>query len=48
MSFHDSNNILMNNQNGFRPKYSTHLVEIYDKISTAMENNEFAIGVFID
>ena len=42
--------ILCNNQYGFRKGYSTALAlfELHDKISAAVDNKEFAIGLFMD
>jgi len=42
--------ILTPSQFGFRPNYSTSmaLTSLYDKISKAIDDNKFAIGVFID
>ena len=50
ISFLESKRILIDQQYGFRHKNSTHmaLIEIYDKISAAIDNREFAIGIFID
>lgn len=43
-------NILYDNQYGFRRNHSTSLalVDLYDKISLALDRKEFAAGVFID
>ena len=37
-------------QHGFQPGHSTSmsLLDIQDKISKSMDNNEFAIGIFLD
>jgi hypothetical protein len=50
MSFLEINNVLIKNQYGFRQNYSTYmaLMEMYDKISFAIDNGKFAIGIFID
>ncbi len=50
LSYLYSNNILCNNQFGFRKNHSSYmaLIELYDKISLAIDNKEFAIGIFID
>ena len=42
--------ILFKNQYGFRKHHSTShaLIHLYDKLSTAIDNNELTIGVFID
>ena len=44
------NDILFKNQYGFRKKHSTSfaLIDLYDKISTAIENKETAVGIFLD
>ena len=49
-SYLKSKNILKNNQFGFRQKHSTYMavLDLYDKISKAIDNNDFAVGVFID
>ena len=43
-------NILCSNQYGFRKNNSTALALIYlhDKISTAYDRGEFAVGIFLD
>ena len=43
-------NILFNNQYGFRKNHSTALalIHLYDKLSSAIDNRKFTIGVFID
>ena len=43
-------NILCSNQFGFRKNYSTALVliDLDDKISTAFDQGEFSVGVFLD
>jgi hypothetical protein len=50
MSFLQLQNILINNQYGFRPKHSTYmaLLDMYDKISNAIDRHEFSVGIFID
>ena len=50
MFFFDSCNILIKNQYGFRKNHSTYMaiMAMYDKISTAIDKGEFAVGVFID
>ena len=42
--------ILHNSQYGFRKNYATSmpLLEMYDKISLAIDNNEYAVGIFLD
>lgn len=44
------NNILYAHQYGFRKKYSTYmaLLQLVDKITTSLENNEYTIGIFLD
>ena len=46
----DSKNILSKNQYGFRKHHSTYmsLIDMYDRISGAVDKNEFSIGIFID
>ena len=43
-------NILSNNQYGFRKNHSTSLalIDFYDKVSSAFDRGEFAVGVFLD
>ena len=43
-------NLLFDNQYGFRKSHSTSLalIHLYDKLSCAIDNNEFTMGVFID
>ena len=42
--------ILSKNQYGFRQNISTSmaLIDLVDKISTSIENNEYTIGIFLD
>src|SRR6218665_3394362 len=42
--------ILYPDQHGFQPHHSTamSLLNTYDKISLAFDNNEYALGVFLD
>jgi hypothetical protein len=49
-AFLNRNHILIDNQYGFRQKHSTYMaiMDMYDKISNAIENGEFALGIFID
>ena len=44
------NNILTNNQFGFRCKHDTSMavIEMVDKIRIAIDNSEYSSGVFID
>jgi hypothetical protein len=46
----DSRNILCNSQYGFRKNHSTFmsLIDMYDRISLAVDKSEFSIGIFID
>ena len=46
----EHNGILHNNQYGFRKKHSTYmsLINLYDKISAAVDRKEFSVGIFID
>ena len=50
MSFFESKNILIDNQFGFRKKRSTYmaLLEMYENVSSAIDNQEFSVGIFID
>ena len=50
MTFFESNSILIKNQYGFRQNHSTYmaLMEMYDRISAAIDDGKFAIGIFID
>jgi len=49
-SFIDKNNIFSNSQFGFRKNHSAYmsLMKLYDKITQAIDNNEYCIGIFID
>ena len=44
------NNVLNENQFGFRSNHSSYmaLLDLYDKVSKAVDKNEFVIGIFID
>ena len=44
------NDILCENQYGFRKDHCTSLalIDLYDKISNAFRQGEFAIGIFLD
>lgn len=46
----NDNDILYKHQYGFRKKHSTYmaLLHLIDKISTALDKNMFAIGIFLD
>ncbi len=49
-SYITSKNILTSSQYGFRQKHSTYmaLLDMYNKLSSAIDNRDFAIGIFID
>jgi len=49
-SFIRQQNILYPFQHGFQPGHSTSmsLIDIHDKITRAMDNNEYSIGIFLD
>src|ERR1043165_8156647 len=49
-SFISQSKILYPLQHGFQPGHSTYmsLLDIQDKISQAMDNNEYSIGIFLD
>ena len=49
-NFLNKNNFLFDNQYGFRKDHSTALalIHLYDKLSSAIDNKKFTIGVFID
>ena len=46
----NKHNILTSRQYGFRSKHSTNhaIIELVDKITKAIENNEFTVGIFLD
>ena len=46
-NFVNSQDILTPSQYGFKPKHCTYMA-MYDNISAALDNNKFAIGIFID
>ena len=50
LKFLNKNNILSDNQYGFRKHHSTSyaLTCLYDKISSAIDNKEYTVGIFID
>ena len=50
LSFLDSSNLIAKCQYGFRKNYSSYmaLLDVYDKISSALDAGELPIGVFID
>ena len=50
ITFLNKNNILSNNQYGFRAGHSTQqvVIELVDRISQAIERNEYTVGLFLD
>ena len=50
ITFLNKNNILSNNQYGFRAGHSTQqvVIELVDKLSQAIERNEYTVGLFLD
>ena len=50
MNYLNKHKILSDNQFGFRKHHSTEyaLTLLYDKLSAAIDNNEFTVGIFID
>ena len=50
VAFLNANNILYKFQFGFRPKHSPYLalITLIDKLTAALENGDYAIGVFLD
>ena len=50
MSFLESKHILIDNQYGFRQNRSTFMaiMEMFDRISSAVDNGEYSVGIFID
>ena len=50
LKYLDNNNTLFARQYGFRRKHSTNLatIELITKISQAIDNNEYTLGVFLD
>lgn len=50
MNYLSKHSILHNNQYGFRSHHDTSMavIDMVDKISAAMDSNEFSIGLFID
>ena len=49
-SFIENKKMLTSQQYGFRKQYSTYmaLLDMYDNVSTAVDRNEFSLGIFID
>jgi len=49
MSYLTNSNILINNQFGFRNRYSTAMavIDMVDKISDAIDNKYYSLGVFV-
>ena len=45
----NKHDILTSRQYGFRSKHSTNhaIIEVVDKITKAIENNEFTVGIFL-
>ena len=48
LNFLNKYNILSINQFGFRKNQSLALIHLYDKISTAIDNREYTVGIFLD
>ena len=50
MSYLDRFKILCDNQYGFRKNHSTlfALIDLYDKISSAIDRKEISVGIFLD
>ena len=50
IAYIDKNRILTDRQYGFRSKSSTNhaIIELVDKITKAIENNEYTVGIFLD
>jgi hypothetical protein len=50
LEYFNKYNILYDKQYGFRKNHSTSLalVDLYDKISTAIDQKEIAVGIFLD
>ena len=50
ISYMEKYNILSCSQYGFRKNHSTYmaLMSLYDKVSEAIDKNEFCVGIFID
>ena len=50
LSFIDKHNILSQSQYGFRKNHSSYmaLMTLFDKVSEAIDKNEYSVGIFID
>ena len=50
MNYVDRNKILFDHQYGFRSKSTTNnaIIELVDKITQGVENNQFTVGIFLD
>ena len=50
MKYLTQHNILFNNQYGFRKNHSTSfaLIDLFDKISQAIDDREYTVGIFLD
>lgn len=50
LSYVEKYGILAKSQFGFRKKHSTYMamMQLYDKVSDAIDKNEFCVGIFID
>lgn len=50
IAYLNRNNVIINNQYGFRAQHSTYMavLDLYDKLSKAIENKLVSVGVFID
>ena len=50
LSFMGNNNILNENQHGFRSKHSTltALTHLLNHVTSALDNNKFMLGLFLD
>ena len=50
MNYVDRNKILFDHQYGFRSRSTTNyaIIELVDKITQGIENNQFTVGIFLD